>query len=143
MLTTSARSRAAGESIDRAVRAALESFTAKRREAREAFYRLLVRARSAGLFCIPKARACCDEGGYQLVADGLLALAFWRDWWLRPLESWQPEGHNPRPRFASLARHLLAAFPVPTFMTNVWLEGQSASARRHQGWFIHLGSGKN
>ena len=50
---------------------------------------------------------------------------------------------NPRPQFASLARHLLAAFPVPAFMTSVWFKGRGALGRRQQGWFIHIGSGKS
>jgi hypothetical protein len=93
--------------------------------------------------CIPKGGGRYDDGGYDEIVQGLLALAFWRDWWLRPVESWWPEGGSLHNRFASLARHLLAAFPMPPFMTNVWFAGQNARARRHQGWYIHLGSGKN
>jgi len=47
------------------------------------------------------------------------------------------------PLFSSLARHLLAAYPVPAFMTSVWLKGQTTEARRQQSWFTHIGAGRN
>ena len=50
---------------------------------------------------------------------------------------------SPLPRFSSLARHLLASYPVPHFLTSVWFEGRSVEARRRQGWYLHLGSGRN
>ncbi len=47
------------------------------------------------------------------------------------------------PQFSSLAGHLLAAYPVPAFLTSVWFEGRSVEARRRQGWYLHVGSGRN
>ena len=81
-------------------------------------------------------------GSGEIVA-GLLALATHHKRWIRPVEEWEPTGTSPLPRFSSLARHLLAAYPVPHFMTSVWLEGRSVEARRRQGWYLHIGSGRN
>jgi hypothetical protein len=75
--------------------------------------------------------------------DGLLALAqHWR-LWLRPVEEWGPRTHNTRRQFASLARHLLAEYPVPAFMDAVWFMGTGKDALRRQQWFSHIGTGKN
>ena len=75
--------------------------------------------------------------------DGLLALAnHWR-LWCRPVEEWVPRTHNTRRQFASLARHLLAEYPVPTFMDAVWFMGGGKAATERQQWFAHIGSGKN
>jgi hypothetical protein len=75
--------------------------------------------------------------------DGLLALAH-RWWsWRRPVEEWTPHTHNTRRQFASLARHLLAEYPVPTFMDAVWFMGVGKAAIQRQHWFSHIGSGNN
>lgn len=75
--------------------------------------------------------------------DALLALTHHWQAWLRPVEKWQPRTHNTRRQFASLARHLLAEYPVPTFMDSVWFLGTDAQAIRRQRWFTHIGRGKN
>lgn len=75
--------------------------------------------------------------------DGLLALAnHWR-LWCRPVEEWMPRTHNTRRQFASLARHLLAEYPVPAFMDAVWFMAFGKAATERQRWFAHIGSGKN
>lgn len=75
--------------------------------------------------------------------DGLLALAHsWRSW-QRPVEEWTPRTHNTRRQFASLARHLLAEYPVPTFMDAVWFMGVGQVAIQRQRWFSHIGMGNN
>ena len=75
--------------------------------------------------------------------DGLLALAHrWCSWRL-PVEDWIPRTHNTRRQFASLARHLLAEYPVPNFMDAVWFMGVGKAATERQQWFAHIGSGKN
>ncbi len=75
--------------------------------------------------------------------DGLLALAHsWRSW-QRPIEEWAPRTHNTRRQFASLARHLLVEYPVPTFMDAVWFMGVREAAIQRQRWFSHIGMGNN
>jgi hypothetical protein len=63
--------------------------------------------------------------------------------WLRPVAAWKPHTHNARRQFASLARHLLAHWPVPPFMDSAWFKGDSAEAVRQQKWFRHIGDGQN
>lgn len=74
---------------------------------------------------------------------GLLALARISNEWLRPLNQWKPQTHNVRRQFSSLARCLLAEWPVPAFMDSVWFRGDGADAVAQQKWFLHIGSGKN
>lgn len=74
---------------------------------------------------------------------GLLALARFSHEWLRPLGRWKPQTHNVGRQFSSLARHLLADWPVPKFMDSVWFRGDGANAINQQKWFLHIGSGKN
>ncbi|MEW6755377.1 MAG: PcfJ domain-containing protein [Candidatus Latescibacterota bacterium] len=77
------------------------------------------------------------------LVEGLAALAWHHLEWLRPVGSWCPASRDPHAQFASLARHLLARYPVPAFMDGVWFRGGDAEARRQQGWFRHIGIGQN
>jgi hypothetical protein len=77
------------------------------------------------------------------IVRGLLALAGHREDWLRPAHDWRPSGAGALPQFASLAQHLLANYPVPGFMVSVWFGVRDAEARRRQGWYRHLGLGRN
>lgn len=70
---------------------------------------------------------------------GVVALVSHHASWKRPLNQWRPQKHNVRRQFASLTRYLLTKYDVPEFMNSVWLSGK----RKHQDWFIHIGSGYN
>lgn len=70
---------------------------------------------------------------------GFVALTRDRENWIKSLEEWQPETHNPDRQFFSLARHLWARYDVPPFMDNAWL----LNNRVQQEWFKHIGAGKN
>ncbi|MDB5334537.1 MAG: hypothetical protein JWN70_156 [Planctomycetaceae bacterium] len=73
----------------------------------------------------------------------LLALAHHAQDWIRPPTAWKPNTHNVDRQFQSLARHLFARWPVPTFMDSVWFQGISSDALEKQTWFVHLGLGEN
>jgi hypothetical protein len=75
--------------------------------------------------------------------DALLQLAQRHRQWLRALEDWKPESHNTRRQFGSLVRHLLAYYDVPAFMDAAWFEGENATARQHQDWFLYIANGQN
>ncbi len=75
--------------------------------------------------------------------DALCALAHRSHNWLRPLDDWKPDSHSARRRFGSLARYLLAKYPVPAFMDAAFFRGQTELAHSQQDWFVHIGSGKN
>ena len=63
--------------------------------------------------------------------------------WLCLVEDWIPTGDSPMPQFGSLALHLFARYPVPAFMTSVWLRGQDAEFVRQRSWYKHIGLGRN
>src|SRR4029077_4063924 len=75
--------------------------------------------------------------------DGLLALARHARSWIRLPTGWKPLTHNARRQFSSLARHLFADWPVPTFMDSVWFSGNGRGAVQQQEWFLHIGRGQN
>jgi hypothetical protein len=142
MSSLSRRKNAAKAVIDRAIRDAFAAIPGHHAATAAAFHRLLrqVRRRS-NLLSPPGAGGRYEQESYDDVLAGLLSLATFD--WIRPVEDWEPAGGNLRPQFASLAGHLLAAYPVPTFMTSVWLKGRTAEARRQQGWYAHIGAGRN
>jgi hypothetical protein len=139
MLTISARKRFARAAIDGAIYIALDTIEESDSATRAAFDRLLRHARQFELLRAVLAGGRIDCERYTAVVDGLRRLATYHETWIRPVETWHPQVNNPWPQFASLVRHLLAAFPVPAFMTSVWLNEEDAVG---QGWFIHIGSGK-
>lgn len=144
MRPTSRRKEAAKADLDRIIHNALGLVADRDDETEAAFGRLLrqVRHRS-DLLRPPKAEGRYDPVAYAGVLSGLLSLASFHPRWLRPVETWEPVEANPRPQFSSLARHLLAAYPVPAFLASVWFEGSTEEARRRQGWFTLIGSGRN
>jgi len=75
--------------------------------------------------------------------DALSALAKHHDSWLRPVEQWDPQTHNSRRQFSSLARHLLAKYPVPGFIDSVWFKENTPEAERQQDWFMQIGGGNS
>jgi hypothetical protein len=142
MLTARTRKNAANAAIDRAVREALAA-AGKVGRTRTSFELLLRRARRSDLFDRGSVGGRSGATGCGEIIAGLLALASYHKAWMRPVEEWEPFGTSPLPRFSSLAWHLLASYPVPHFMTPVWFEGRSVEARRRQGWYLHIGSGRN
>jgi hypothetical protein len=143
MPTASARKKATKSVLDRAIQEAYRAAGWRSRTGR-AFDRLLrhVRLRSDLLRPAPDGGRD-DAPDCTRVVAGLLALATHHRDWFRPVDTWAPLGGNPRPLFATLARHLLAAYPVPAFLDVVWLKGEDDDARRQQGWFKHVGAGRN
>jgi hypothetical protein len=98
---------------------------------------------TTALLRLPTAGGRIDTGGIQRMIGGLLALARHRTDWLLPIEGWTPVGDSPLPRFGSLALHLFARYPIPNFMTSVWFRDQNAESVRQQGWYKHIGLGRN
>src|SRR5438477_401425 len=94
---------------------------------------LLAHVRSLGLATVEDYLGWCARHGFGRRARS----------WLRPVAEWEPQTHNTRRQFASLARHLFAEWPVPAFMDSVWFSGNGREAARQQGWFLHVGRGRN
>ena len=72
-------------------------------------------------------------------ALGVIALGDQSSEWLRRPADWRPDTKNQRKQFASLARHLYADYPVPTFLDQAW-RGDMQEARE---WFRMIGRGEN
>jgi hypothetical protein len=114
------------------------------RQARDAFLQLLLHVE--GRTRLLSTQAAIPQFGVQsgnTFIEGLAALARNNERWTRPLTSWEPRSYNARRQFSSLARHLLAQYPVPLFMDSVWFKGQTAEAAKQQEWFLAIGKGKS
>lgn len=59
--------------------------------------------------------------------------------WLKPLNLWQPPGHNESKQLTSLLRYLFASFEMPAFMDSAWSEDDDL----HRVWYKHIGAGRN
>jgi len=81
------------------------------------------------------------RAGNTLV-EGLGAIARHCAHWVEPVNSWRPQGRDPRAQFSQLTRHLFARYEVPAFMDVVWFRSDD-EALRQQGWFVQLGAGQN
>jgi hypothetical protein len=142
MLTARTRKNATKAAIDKAVHEGLVVVSGYAPATIASFNRLLRHVRRRSTLLDPRGTPSqSDLDGYNIVVTGLLSLASFD--WLRPVEDWESAGRNLRPQFASLARHLMASYPVPNFMTSVWFEDRSGTTWRRQGWYRHIGSGQN
>ncbi len=143
MSTTTRRKRGAKDAIDRTIQESLR-IAGRHLRTRRAFESLLHLVRIQTNLLRPTGAG--DRSALALrteIVRGLLALASHRDDWLRPAGDWRPTGDGPLPQFASMAQHLLAGYPVPAFMVSAWFRGCDAEATRRQGWYKHLGLGRN
>ena len=106
---------------------------------RQALRKLLLKVNDEADFLLEGA----SLGGisYRYV-DALINLNERRWQWIAALEDWHPASHNARRQFSSLARHLLARYPVPAFMDQAWFR-RDAGSERYREWFVQLGAGKN
>jgi hypothetical protein len=87
------------------------------------------------------AEGAFGDATYPFV-DGLIALCRRHAEWIRSPRDWRARSHNARRQFASLARHLVARYPVPAFLDAAWLR-RDADAERYRDWFIRIGSGEH
>ena len=111
---------------------------------RDAFRHLLLAAEgNRGLLTTEPASPQFGTRVGNTFIGGLLGLARHQSCWIRPLNKWMPRSHNVRRQFSSLARHLLAKYPVPLFMDSVWFRGQTDEAAQQQTWYKRLASGES
>jgi hypothetical protein len=106
---------------------------------RRALYKLLLKVNDEADFLL---EGTALGGISYSYVDALIALNARRWQWIAELDDWRPASHNARKQFSSLARHLLARFPVPGFMDQAWFR-RDAGSERFRDWFVHLGAGKN
>jgi hypothetical protein len=137
------RRNSAKADIDHAIHEAIQVAGSHTRT-RDAFEHLLQHVRTrTSLLRPPRVGGRNETGGIRQIIAGLLAMASHQTHWLRSVEDWTPIGENPLPQFGSLALHLFARYPVPVFMTSVWLRDRDAESVRQQGWYKHIGLGRN
>jgi hypothetical protein len=79
------------------------------------------------------------DRSYPFLA-GLIALSRRKRDWLRAPEEWRPSTHNASRQFGSLVRHLVARYPVPSFLDAAWLRSD-ADAEHYRDWFVRAGTG--
>ena len=104
---------------------------------------LLVAEERAHLFDLEPATPALGPKPGNTFVEGLAELARRYKHWLRDPADWQPDAFDPGRQFATLARHLVARYDVPTFMDAAWMRGRSEWAQRQQGWFLHIACGGN
>lgn len=64
--------------------------------------------------------------------------------WVRPLETWKCSGRNPRRLLASLCKHLLAQYPVPAVLENVFCPDIYHSDKDTPAqWYLWIARGGN
>jgi len=102
---------------------------------KDSLFRLLSHCVEEGVHFVDKGRVY----GGRSFANAVRGLAFFHDFWIRPLEDWEPPSYNVRKQFNSLARHLFSKYAIPSFMDDAWFSGNTT----HQEWFLHLGEGQN
>ena len=93
-------------------------------------------------FCRVETDLLTDRDAPQF-ADAILSLSAHHGDWIRPLRDWRKPSHNAGRQFQSLVRHLIARYQVPVFLDAAWLGGLTAEAVKYQGWYKHIGSGRN
>jgi hypothetical protein len=128
------RTSSAKADIDHAIHKAIEVAESHSRT-RDAFEHLLQHVRTrTSLLRPPRVGGRNETRGIRQIIAGLLDMASHQTHWLRSVEDWTPIGDSALPQFRSLALHLFARYPVPVFMTSVWLRDRDAKSVRQQGW---------
>ncbi len=82
------------------------------------------------------------DASEQLYVNAVLRLAEHHERARRDFSTWRERTHNDARRFASLARHVYADWPVPGFLDSAWLGG-TETHRLGRDWFVHVGAGHN
>lgn len=136
--TTASRDRSRSL-VDHSLRKILDRTSGK---PRTKFLRFLneVRAR-CDLLKVGRHRKHTEADWLDVLLGGLLALSRSRRDWIRPVETWRPEGANPLPLFSSLAHHLTAEYPAPPVLLSAWFMRDDWEGLRSRRWFLQAARG--
>lgn len=115
-------------------------FHALRRKpcARAYYNRILISVREHSSLLQPTARGAWEAD----VVGAIVRLAVRNALFVRDPETWDGGDGSPHRLVGSLARHLLADYPVPAVLTQAWLGPPSQERRSMQRWFIEHGKGQ-
>ncbi len=83
-----------------------------------------------------------SQFGQHYFIDAFIRMHQRKAQWVREIDSWSPKSKNAFRRFASLVEHLFAKYPLPRFLSNVWLRNDQGTYR-YRDWYVHLGLGQN
>lgn len=86
-----------------------------------------------------------DQTPENSLIGGLFVLVRLKPFWLRPLEAWEPDSHNPQRQFASLARYLLAEWSVPTCLDGAFFRPNTKLSQtpKVMDWWRHVARGQS
>jgi hypothetical protein len=70
-------------------------------------------------------------------------LLLFRPFWVRSLNSWEPQGSCGRDEIATLIAHLLVHYPVPPFLYREWMAELEPDRLKWLCWTILLGQGQS
>lgn len=99
------------------------------------------------LFCVRKrapsvlVAPCAD--GYHPGVEALVNLSRSSHDYVRQIADWDGSDRSWRVAVDSLAQHLVAKYPVPSFLTSAWYLPDDAESERKRRWFIIHGSGRS
>src|SRR5437016_3070223 len=116
------------------------SIAARHRGALPAYERLVRHVRSRTALLRPADR---ESDNRNHINAALLAMALHHADWLRPVEAWWPQARSGWRALTCLAHHLFARYPVPAFMTSVWLDLGPQVVLPQHAWYKHLGRRHN
>lgn len=136
------RKQQAASRIDAAIKEALETLSSNEAR-RSAFLRLLAQVRERTALLRPVSGQPARGGWVAPVflVNRLRNVAERSHFWLRPCETWCPEGEGLRLVFRSLVQHLFARYSVPAFMDFAWDSAPGPAGFRAQSWYISLARG--
>ena len=109
---------------------------------RQAFWRLLQAMRSSSTLLAPfQGRGSTSPQVSEQIVRACVRIADHCDHWVRSPEEWSVPYANPAVQFRSLVSHLFDLYPVPNFMSRVWL------SENDEPWeirmYLHLAAGRS
>jgi hypothetical protein len=135
-MATRARRHFAAQALDESIR----KFAPKSWCARDAYWRLINTVRSSSRLLTPfNTQARFHKARSERVVEACARMALHEPDWARPPEAWQTTNESRSRQFLSLANHLFARYPVPSFMTLHWLIEYDQPWEREL--YLHLARG--
>lgn len=95
------------------------------------------RRRAPSLFSAP-----CNGASHPGI-DALVNLSRWSLAYVRAIANWPGSPGGWRMAIDSFARHLLAKYPIPRFLTSAWYLPEGRGNERQQRWFVMHGNGSS
>ena len=108
---------------------------------REPFWRLLRTVQSSSRLLDTFNGQASEPHVVERVVQSLVRIVQYRHRWIREPEQWIAPDATPAVQFRSLVSHLFDQYPVPKFMSRVWLGEQDR--RWEIDLYLHLAGGRS